>query len=285
MTNLSVVTYLYEDPNPCKVLFDQYNVGHVNAWARMMLDTGFPDGVDLVLVTDYPEVLLRQHGLLEQVRVLQDPAPQHIKDLGRCYRRLAIWDPELWPAQAFNSRILMIDLDVVVMKSLMPLVDKFKEKPVVFWEDQASKTGQFKYNGSMLLMDWGAEPFVYQAFAASPEANIKACQHRALIGSDQAWYGYLFTDTPVITYEDDGVASYKFNVVREGALSKHVRIVFFHGKPKPWDLLQEPTWIDIHYKSVPSALQVAGGSMQLLQKKLASLADTDEEDPQLDFLD
>lgn len=176
-------------------------------------------------------------GLDPEVRFF--PCDASLLPLGGCYVRLEMWKRE---AARFGSRIVVIDLDAVVVGSLDELVSR--TEPVVLYRDPLfGRSEGYLYNGAFILMDAGARPEVWENF--DPATSPAAVKASGLKLHDQAWLGMaLGSDMPVVTAAD-GVLSYKFDDVRERGLPPGARVVFFSGRPKPWQV--ESAWIAEHY--------------------------------------
>lgn len=144
--------------------------------------------------------------------------PPEVRELGQRYPKL--W---LWSGDVDLGRMLYLDLDCVLVGDLSPLVER--TEPVVVWEDPSSKPGRVRYNTSMILMDSGAAPQVWESYAGERAPGL---------GTDQAWVRHTLGPDVPTWGPDDGVLSYKRHC-RDG-LPEHARAVFFHGSPKPWDL-------------------------------------------------
>lgn len=143
--------------------------------------------------------------------------PQEARKLGERYPKL--W---LWSREADLGRFLYLDLDCVLLGDLGPLVDR--DEPVVLWEDPSSRPRSVRYNTSMMLMDSGARPEVWEGYDGRKAGGL---------GTDQAWVRTsLGPDVPTWG-PADGVVSYKRHC-QDGP--GDARAVFFHGRPKPWDL-------------------------------------------------
>lgn len=159
--------------------------------------------------------------------------------LGGCYVRLDMWGG----ATGFGSRILLLDLDTVIVGSLDELVAR--PEPVVLYRDPLFGKGKgWLYNGAFVLMDAGARPEVRESF--DPATSPAAVNASGLKLNDQAWLGMVLgPDMPVVTAAD-GVLSFKYDGVRDQKLPDGARIVFFSGRPKPWQV--DAPWIAEHYR-------------------------------------
>lgn len=162
--------------------------------------------------------------------------------LPSCYRRLKLFDPEI--AKQLGTRIVSLDLDVVVTADLGPVWDR--PEPFVGWMAPNTAHG-YVFNGSMWLFHAGTHSDIWTKFNAntSPQMTTKARYY----GSDQAWISYMIGKQAVGWTSADGVYSFPRDVRRSGRLPPNARMVIFHGSLKPWDrnLVQSQRWIKDHW--------------------------------------
>lgn len=166
-------------------------------------------------------------GLDQTIRVA--PVDHRLVHFGIAFPKLAVFRPDA--GSIFGNRICLIDLDVVIPGSLDALVGR--PEPFVIWKDVLAKSQpkRFKYNSSMILMDAAARSQVWESLWPD---NIKKILHREYkwCGSDQAWISHILNGEATWSAAD-GVLSWRFEVERK-SLPENARIVFFHGKNKPW---------------------------------------------------
>jgi hypothetical protein len=106
-------------------------------------------------------------------------------------------------------------------------------------------------NGSMWMFTAGQQyQWMWDGFdpVRSPEESLKA----GFFGSDQSYISSQLVygqDTGGWT-SSDGVLSYPREVRANRRLPAHSRVVFFHGKRKPWDTHTrlESRWIDKYWR-------------------------------------
>lgn len=130
------------------------------------------------------------------------PMPETFAATPRCRRRMQQFSRE-FDEQLCATRILGIDLDVVILRDITRLVDR--PEPIVGW-----KVGHAGvYSGSFLLFDAGALDGAWQLFAADPVGHPKRVQPRG-IASDQAMVNaWLQTQPPIAEWtERDGFVTY-----------------------------------------------------------------------------
>lgn len=173
-------------------------------------------------------------SLNSEIRIA--PVEHKLIHIGCAFPKLAIFRPDA--AQIFGKRICLIDLDVVITGSLDRLVGR--SESFVIWKDVLAKSQpkRFKYNSSMILMDAGAKSQVWEALWPD---NIKKILHREYkwCGSDQAWISHML-DNEVTWSAADGVLSWRFEVEKKPEMPEPAKIIFYHGKDKPWMMPNHP---------------------------------------------
>lgn len=153
-----------------------------------------------------------------------------------CYRRLRLFAPDA--AATFGERVVSLDLDCVITGDLRPLWDR--DDSFVGWRDAFYPR---QINGSMMLLRTGSHPDVWAEF--DPETSPREALARDYKGSDQGWISYRLPGAAHWS-RSDGVYSYRVDGLAAG-LPANARIVFFHGRPDPWDALHVP-WIKEHWR-------------------------------------
>lgn len=203
---------------------ERYTAAHVNALAAMVR-SHYDRPHRFVCVTDDPVGLgdgIEDVPYVNLFPQLQSPHGPHMPS---CYARLIAWAPEA--RELFGERMVLIDLDVVLLRTVAPLWDRPED--VVLYRDPYRPE---QANGSMVLLRAGARPDVLADF--DPARSPQLAKARGFRGSDQAWLSYKLPDAPRWdTF--DGVYSYKAHVRGKG-LPADARMVVFHGDPKPWNV-------------------------------------------------
>ncbi len=213
-----------------------YTADHVNVWAAMVRrHLTIPHR--LACVTDM------SGGIEAGVEIIPPPRdfeaetiPTWGPDRPQCLRRLALFRPDA--ARLFGERFVSMDMDCVVAGSLDPLFDR-PEDIVLYASPPSTAIEPRPYNGSMVLMNAGARPQVFERFTS--EGAIEAGARYA--GSDQAWISHVLGAGEATWSEDDGV--YWWGRWSEAAPA---RLMFFPGQPKPWDLLHRHSWVAANYR-------------------------------------
>lgn len=158
-----------------------------------------------------------------------------------CYRRLRIFAPEAHELLGVpaGSTIVSLDLDSVLLGEMAPLWDR--EDDFIGWRasDRAPTCG------SMFLHKLGTQARVWKEFNFS--LAMREAKRTGYVGTDQAWMARMLAKAHGSWGVADGVYSFKQHCI--GGLPKDARIVFFHGKPDPWDedVRRDHPWIVEHY--------------------------------------
>lgn len=234
-----------------------YVADHVNRAASMIArNVTLPH--EVVCVTDMPD------GIASHVRIV--PMWDDLADLGKCYRRLKVFDPRM--IEILGPRIVSMDLDTVITGNIDHLFagrELFK-----IWGDRIPRgmTATTPYCGSLFTLTPGYRPDVFTDF--DPRVALDLRKTHGFIGSDQAWMSYKIKDAPTWG-KRDGVYSFRLDIklkvpmrargriagrggatqiMRRGDLPEGARIVFFHGLEDP-----SQTHLHVHHKWIPEHWQ------------------------------
>lgn len=194
---------------------------------------------------------------IEHVEWLKRQCKKHMPDW-----TFACWEEGPWPKwwskfevyqdlYEYENPILMVDLDTVFLKTLEILPEHKDEMLVIRdpWKD-GSRFPERLGGGFMYLPAW-ARRILWDDFVKRGPENVIS----EFGGDDQPYLHSLFSDK-ALRFQDhylDEVVSYKVHVKGVG-LQEDNKVVYFHGKPRPWDV-KEP-WIPCLYPESYSA-QVA----------------------------
>lgn len=211
----------------------KYTAHHVNALARSLTQhLSIPHTV--VCITDDPV------GLDSTISTL--PLPDS-SGRGNA-RRLWIFSDE---AKILGERVLQLDLDMVVVADITPLVDR--PDPFVVWYCEAVGRIGFALNPSMMLMNTGVYPHIWEAYKATGNNLIFESNRNGCAATDQAVITYMLT-VPDPRYVDvrgqkqlfrtrrpivptwnkaNGVVSFRSMRRNQHHLPCGTRIVSFHG--------------------------------------------------------
>lgn len=243
---LLVMTWLWrQTPDRHGYFADAGGADKVNVWADMFRrNCGL--NIELACVTDCPD------GIDPSIRII--PLPRDFDDIyvkqwstktgaPQCYRRLLMFHPKA--ADIFGAeRFVSMDLDVVIRGRVDRLFDNDCDF-VMFKGTSKSRP----YNGSMLQMTAGARSAVFTEFAKDPQAMAEAARKK-FIGSDQAVISMILGKGEETWSVADGVEAYGGGFMRRYGsnprrlvLPESVKIVFFPGPTKPWQLLDRVGFI------------------------------------------
>lgn len=222
---ISVVCWLWRGP------LRTFLPAHVNTLARMVAHH-LPQPHRFICVADHAE------GFEPHVEVI--PTPQEARDIGAlqspegprfpsCYRRL--WGFSREAGAAFGERFLVVDIDLVVMGSLLPLLDRPEE--FVGWRPYRDWGKHLRFGGGIYLLKAGARVNVWEDFKGL--ASVQEARKAGYRGSDQAWISYKLARPEKEVYWDRGSGLYSIRDFKPGATPPHdARIVQFNGNDKPW---------------------------------------------------
>lgn len=235
---LTVVTFLWKPPAGYR---SKYTAAHVDT-LRRMVRRNYQRPHRFVLITDDPSGLTEPD--IEVYKLWDDlghiPNPNGSNNPS-CYRRLRLFAPNA--GDFLGPRFVCIDLDSVITGDMRPLWDRPEE--FVIWK--APGGNHNPYCGSMFMLKAGARPNVWLDF--DEEESPRLTRSAGLFGSDQAWIAYVLGPHEATWAKAEGAYSYRLQVMRHLTLPDNARVVFFHGKPDPWDPEpQTKRWLRHHYR-------------------------------------
>jgi len=171
------------------------------------------------------------------------------KKCPQCYRRLTIFARDA--EQRFGAkRFVSMDMDVLANANVDSLFDH--DHDFVILKGTAAAR---PYNGGMVMMNAGARPQVFEKF--TPEGAAESRKH--FVGSDQAWISHVLGRGEKTWGQRDGVY-YKRLLPGDTWRPPHnMRLLFFPGTPKPWDIQDSVPWIKAAIEGKP--FQTAPASM------------------------
>lgn len=226
----------------------RYTSHHVNVMSRMIA-RNCPDPHRVICVTDDPVGIVpavKTYPLWNDHSGLVNASGAHLPS---CYRRLKLFDPETQAALEIEKghRAMSIDLDTVILDDMGPLIRR--PHPFVGWYVPGARHDRV-FNGSMWMFTAGEFDWMWKGF--HPERSPKAAIAAGFFGSDQGYISHQLAHVKDLGHwtESCGVLSYGRDVRARRALPRHARVVFFHGKIKPWDTRakMESRWIDQYWR-------------------------------------
>ena len=209
-----------------------YGPAHVNR-LKNMVERHLSLPHEFVCITDDAE------GLDSAIRPIE--IDRDLLAAGRRFPKLMIFRPDA--AEWLGERILMFDLDTVIVETLDPILDISSD--FVAWQEPnwKRKAGVGKFNTSMVLLRAGSHPEVWQAFQNGDRGlpNPTEAGH-----SDQAVVSRAIGDAYPTWGREDGVYSFRADIARYSfprlfgpdhlkptRLPPRAKIVFFHGAVDP----------------------------------------------------
>lgn len=191
-----------------------------------------------------------------------------LKPDSKCLRRMWLYAGQLpkgrpWPGD-LGSRLLQLDLDMVLTDDITPLVDR--PEPFVILKGESTRQPYrphgWAFNATVMLLDAGARHDVYDTYAADPVGVTKKANADGwdvTTNSDQGIATYLLKDNPPAHWTTaDGIYAYRGIAGPDGNKDKGLpagcRIVSFHGRsghrhPGVPDLQQKSPWILQHWRA------------------------------------
>lgn len=233
---ITVVTFLWFEPDGRHNHLFVYSADYVNR-LRSMLARHLTLPHEMVCVTDMPD------GIDPRVRIVAPPAPE--RDWPRFFRRLALFRRDA--ASVFGgTRLLAIDLDVVIRARIDDLVDRPED--FAMWEPRLYHALRgvrpySRYNGSLILLDAGSRPQVHERFdvATAPAALAAA----GLDVDDQSWISLVLGPDEATWPWNGEIRSLNATPDPQAA-----RMVFFNGPRSPAmpALRAQHPWISEHWR-------------------------------------
>lgn len=238
--SLTVVLWLWRTQTPGR--WGSYGPMHVNR-AATMIRANLRMQHEIACITDDPT------DIDSSIRII--PLWPDLADLGRCWRRLKVFSPEM--GEVIGPRFCWIDLDCVITGDLTRLFDRPED--IVLWRSQ---TTTCHYNGSMLLHRAGTRAHIWETFVPGQPFWPRSA------GSDQAWIAHVLGPNEPVWTQHDGVLAYNKYCRSTVEAPKKARIVFFPGTLKsnsdvarletPWvqrTLEQYGSWDEADYNWQP----------------------------------
>lgn len=229
----------------------EFTAEHVNVWAdsfrrhykaphRLVCITDDPAGVEIETFPLWPD--------------LSESANPSGKHLPSCYRRLKLFSSMVQSEMNIDpgSLVSWIDLDVVFVRNIRPMFEKFENNPSPFfgWMGVGAHNPTV-YNGTLVMFRAGQVDALWNEFnpQTSPDLAIKS----RYFGSDQGWISYKIAGRAPGWGTPDGILSYSRDVRSNQPLPPYARIVSFNGKMKPWDkeTIRRSQWIRQHWRKGP----------------------------------
>jgi hypothetical protein len=223
---LQIVLWKWTNPKKLHIIFD-FSAEAVNRLRRQLAENlSLPH--DVVCITDNPS------GIDSGIRIV--PLWSDAVELGGCWRRLRAFAPDM--RELIGPRFAWIDLDSVIVGPMDDILGR--KDPIVLY--RSNSVANTPYNGSMILMDAGARPQLWDTFDADRSPQIT--KDAGLTGTDQAWIAHVLGPDERVWTAEDGVMHFMRDCVPD--LPEHSRIVLFPGVQKMHmpNARRHAPWID-----------------------------------------
>lgn len=241
MDGLKIVCFLWFDPQAkCRNIYT-YTADHVRLLKRMV-DRHMTLPHEFVCVTDRPELFSGD----SDIRAVKLDKTTFVP--GSRFTKLMLWRGDI--GGIIGKRIGYLDLDCVICRNIDNIFARTED--VVLWRNPnyGIKSRRARYNTSIMLLDAGARPHLYDKFdpAKHPPELRKVWG-----GTDQAWISNRLSETDEAYWtSDDGVyGAGRLRDVAPGVtteLPEDARIVFFPGPREPGmpNIQEIHPWIKDH---------------------------------------
>ena len=226
---LTVLCFKWQSANGVKSGLYRYAADDVNR-LRSMLERNLSLPHEVVCCTDDAS------GLDSRVRAV--PLPAEVLDMGMEFPKLYAFHPD--GAALFGERILMLDLDIVIVGSIDDIAGR--QEPFIAWSRPAGSSGRF--NTSVVLMDAGAFPEVWLRYDG--QGSAASMLAAGLEGQEQDWVTMSLGGRGKTWPRDGEIVSYQARARR--TLPPEAKIVCFNGRVAPSMPIcrQESPWIAEH---------------------------------------
>jgi len=204
---INIICWKWKKPDPPSTKnTKEFTALHVNTLYNMLQrHLSLPH--QLICITDDPV------GILSGVNVF--PMINTFVKLGGCYRRLALFGPDL--EVYFGKRFACMDLDVVIVDGVTSIFSKTAD--FIVWGERLRKT---PYCGSMWMMDAGSRPEVWNKFNKNPRAAINLSKKKYKVGSDQSFISYCLYPNEEVWTTEDGIYNFKLDVMKAKPVRKEL---------------------------------------------------------------
>jgi hypothetical protein len=210
----------------------RYTYQHVNVMNQMLLrnTASLKSPARILCITDEPGGIECETYPLwrDGANLVNATKPT----LPSCYRRLRLYDRETQRDMGIDpgDRIVGLDLDTVVCGDLRQIL----ETPGVYvgWRLAGTYHAEV-YNGSFQMFTAGTLQRIWSDF--DPEMSPVKAKQAGYMGSDQAWLSWQLSKEAGCNHVPfPEFASYPLHLRVTRAFTGKHRLVFFHGKNKPW---------------------------------------------------
>lgn len=226
MAKLTICTFWWHDERAkCRGIYE-FTLDHIHRTKRGV-DKNLTVPHEFVVVTDKPEAFKDEID----IRAVKLDKTTFIP--GTRFAKLMLWREDI--GDIIGKRIAYIDLDCVITGSLDPIFNRTED--VVLWRNPnyQVKKRRGRYNTSIILLDAGARPHLYDTF--NPAKHPRELR-KNLGGTDQAWIStqLSITDEAYWSSNDGVYGAGRLKDIAPGVrteLPENARIVFFPGPREP----------------------------------------------------
>jgi len=215
---------------------------HVNVLSAMVR-RHLPEPHRFVCITDAPAdqfvpgvEVMPTPPEAEALGALSTPEKPHFPS---CYRRLWMFSEA---AKCLGERVLLLDIDLVVVGDLRPVFDMPQE--FVGWRPYRDWGKHDRFGGGIYLLTPGTRTEVWTDF--NGPASIAQARAAGFRGSDQAWISYKLGQSEVFWGKDRGIYSVRDFKNPFLPPPADARLVQMNGPIKPW--ASPIPWVKEHWR-------------------------------------
>ena len=177
------------------------------------------------------------------------------------WRKLSLFNPEL---ADLAGTTLFLDLDIVVVDALDPFFDHEPGRFCIIhnWTHPGRRVG----NSSVYRFEVGADAYVLDRFHGEPHAHwVERYRNSQTFLSDTVKDLVFWPDEWCVSFKKHCLPGGPLNWVKPATLPAGTRIVAFHGRPNPEDVLagrwpekspwkrpfkrlRTPAWLQAHWR-------------------------------------
>ena len=159
------------------------------------------------------------------------PLPPLAKGNEGWWQKVELFRPSLFPQ---GSRILYLDLDVIITGSLDELIFQWAPQPLTMIYNFGPNRGHCAHNSSVMMWTAGDDRLnpIWGVFQER-SAEIMRTLH-----GDQCWMWRVLREN-IANWPKEFIQSYKYDVRPARYPSQNARVVVFHGDPKPHQVRDE----------------------------------------------
>lgn len=187
-----------------------------------------------------------------------DPIRNDLEDTDIDWRPLVDDLPGWWSKMELfriPGPVLYFDLDTVLTGNIDSLCDTLQsldDKMLMLrgFKHKDVASGIMAWDGDM---SWVTDKFLeerHHAKFVEVKDALRMKIDNAMFRGDQEWLSHLFRscNTSIVFAQDiiKGIYSYK-NHVRQDGMPKNAKIICFHGRPRPHELIPPPDWMKEHW--------------------------------------